>query len=114
MPRFICFQRSVPEEASSSGGSGGSSITDFQAAFSEWNDAYGDHLVDPGGPFGRAALAHQNGTTGDPRDGVNGLAGGYMMLTADDLDAAVAIARAFPGLVRSGSAVEVIEIREPG
>ena len=39
--------------------------------------------------------------------------GGYMILSASDLEEAVRIARQCPGLVRPGSGVEVIEIHAP-
>ena len=52
------------------------------------------------------------------RDGplveIKELVGGYMIVSAPDLNEAIEIARQCPGLVRPGSGVEVIEIRSPG
>ena len=41
------------------------------------------------------------------------LVGGYMIVEANDLDGAIEVASACPGLVRPGSGVEVIEIHTP-
>lgn len=113
MPRFLCLQRSAPSESTPHPDDGGSSTVDFEAAFGSWLEAYGADVADMGGRFGRSEMALPEGALPAPEDGVKGLAGGFMILSADDLSAAVAIARAFPGLVRPGSAVDVIEIREP-
>ena len=76
-------------------------------------ETYGDDLSDMGGQFGDAEIALPDGTSNAPAETIKGIAGGFMIITADDLPAALAIARAFPGLVRPGSGVEVIEIRGP-
>ena len=44
---------------------------------------------------------------------VKELVGGYMIVTAEDIEQAIEVARNCPGLVRPGSGVEVIEIRAP-
>ena len=41
------------------------------------------------------------------------LVGGYMIVSAENLDEAIEVASACPGLVRPGSGVEVIEIHGP-
>lgn len=113
MPKYICFQRSVSVDPSADVSDGPAKF-DFEAAFDAWTTTHGDALIDMGGQFGRSVLAHAAGTSETTDGGVKGLSGGYMILAAEDLDHAVAIARAFPGLVRPGSAVELVEIRGPG
>jgi hypothetical protein len=44
---------------------------------------------------------------------VKELVGGYMIVSAANLEEAIEVARGCPGLVRAGSGVEVIEIRTP-
>lgn len=113
MPRFICFQRGIPTASSEADGTGGSPMADFQSAFASWMETHGANLPDMGGRFGATTLVLPDGASTQSGEGVKDIAGGYMIIAADDLDAAVAIARAFPGLVRPGSGVEVVEIREP-
>jgi hypothetical protein len=44
---------------------------------------------------------------------VKELVGGYMIITAENIEEAIQVASACPGLVRPGSGVEVIEILAP-
>jgi len=44
---------------------------------------------------------------------VKELVGGYMIVSAESLEAAIEVARECPGVVRPGSGVEVIEIHAP-
>jgi hypothetical protein len=82
------------------------------AKFNEWREKFQKNLVDTGGRLGAGRVA-----TSGPPDGpfveVKELVGGYMIVSAKDLDEAVAVARECPGLVRPGSGVEVIEIHAP-
>ena len=66
-----------------------------------------------GGKLGNGKLVTVEDADG-PFVEVKELVGGYMIVEAEDLDAAIAVARECPGLVRPGSGVEVIEIHTPG
>ncbi|MEM6955033.1 MAG: YciI family protein [Myxococcota bacterium] len=110
MPRYLCLQRSIP-----GGDDSQPSPSDMQAMyakFNEWRAAHEAQLVDLGGRLGEGRLE-----TSGPIDGpfveVKELAGGYMIVEAESLEQAAAVARGCPGLVRPGSGVEVIEIRTP-
>jgi hypothetical protein len=114
MPRFVCFQRSVPRDSSEVAPSDASSATDAPSSFATWMSTYAENLPDLGGQFGRGALVLPDGVSPGSIAAIEDIAGGFMIVAADDLDHAVEIARACPGLVRPGSGVEVIEVREPG
>jgi len=76
---------------------------DAVAAWSAWFQELGASLVDPGNPvFERAGL-------GDC--GADTALGGYSMITADDLDSALALAKGCPAL-QAGGGVEVGVITE--
>ncbi|HSG91744.1 MAG TPA: YciI family protein [Pseudomonadales bacterium] len=90
------------------------STAEAPSSFATWMSTYAKHLPDLGGQFGRGALVLPDGASQEAITAIEGIAGGYMIIEADDLDEAVAIARACPGLVRNGSGVEVIEVHEPG
>jgi len=113
MPRFICFQRGVPKAPGAEPEPGTQPMADLQAEFAAWLAAYRTNLPDPGGRLGRGAMVLPSGVSEASVPTVAGLAGGYMIVEADDLQHAIAVARACPGLVRPGSGVEVIEIRAP-
>lgn len=114
MPKFLCLQRSVPSSTPAPAPSPAQMQAMYEQ-FQAWRSRFEPHLVDLGGRLGSGRLV----TSSDPPpDGplveLKELVGGYMIVSADTLDAAVSIAAACPGLVRPGSGVEVIEIRSPG
>ncbi len=78
--------------------------------FASWMAQYHSNLTDMGGRLGGARLVtSEPAPIVQPVD-VKALVGGYMILSAENLDSAVVIAVACPGLVGPGSGVEVIEI----
>lgn len=71
------------------------------AAWNEWFDSLGPHLVDRGNPtFAPEALGAPAGET---------TLGGYTLVDADDLDHALALAAGCP-VLRAGGGVEVGEL----
>ena len=84
------------------------------AKFNEWREKFQASLVDPGGKLGAGRVALPEPAPDGPLVEVKELVGGYMIVSAASLDEAIQIAREFPGLVRPGSGVEVIEIHSPG
>jgi len=74
---------------------------DAMAAWNAWFEGLGEHLVDRGNPvFASRAI----GTNADETR-----LGRYTLITADDLDAAVALAEQCP-VVKQGGSVEVGEL----
>ncbi len=71
---------------------------DTMAAWTAWFDAMGPHLVDRGNPVFESATLGNTGSGTRP--------GGYSLITADDLEAAVALAKGCPAL-DDGAGVEV-------
>lgn len=115
MAKYLCLQRSLPKTDAPTGeGSSPSQMQEMYAKFGAWMETFSDQLVDTGGKLGEGQLV----TVDDAKDGpfveVKELVGGYMIVEADTLESAIAVARACPGLVRPGSGVEVIEIHTPG
>jgi hypothetical protein len=74
---------------------------DAMAAFNAWFEDLGANLVDRGNPVFEAR------TLGN--SGADTMLGGYTLITADDLEAAVALAKGHP-LVHHGGGVEVGEL----
>jgi hypothetical protein len=84
--------------------------------FNAWKEKFQKNLVDVGGRLGAGRLVGLDKAQPTP-DGpfveVKELVGGYMIVSAANLDEATQVARECPGLVRPGSGVEVIEIHTP-
>jgi hypothetical protein len=66
-----------------------------------------------GGRLGAGRLVTTEPMVDGPLVEVKELVGGYMIVAAESLEAAIEVARQCPGLMRPGSGVEVIEILTP-
>lgn len=111
MPKYLCMQRKLP------GGDGQKSspaqMQEMYVKFNEWRVQFQKNLTDMGGQLGAGRLVTTGPATDGPLVEVKELVGGYMIVTAENLEEAVEVARRCPGLVRPGSGVEVIEIHTP-
>jgi hypothetical protein len=83
------------------------------AKFNEWRERFQKNLTDLGGRLGAGRLVTSQPAPDGPLVEVKELVGGYMVITAANIEEAIEVARQCPGLVRSGSGVEVIEIHTP-
>ncbi|MEZ4224784.1 MAG: YciI family protein [Polyangiaceae bacterium] len=108
MPKFLCLQRALP------GGKGEkpspAQMQEMYARFNEWKEKFKDNIADLGGRLGSGMLVAGAALDG-PVVEVKELVGGYMIVSAENLEQAIEIARGCPGLVTPGSGVEVLEIR---
>lgn len=75
-------------------------------SWSAWFSTLGDALVDGGDPVGRVRTIANDGSVSE--GGINP-SSGYSVIKADNLDAAVALARGCPLLNGGGGSVEVAE-----
>jgi len=75
-------------------------------AWNDWMDAVGESLLDAGNPVAQSRLV---GADGSIREVEGNPVTGYSIVEADDLDAALEIARGCPVLADGGS-VEVAEL----
>lgn len=111
MPKYLCLQRRLP------GGSGEkpspAQMQEMYEKFNAWREKFRENIVDMGGKLGTGRVVAEERATDGPFVEVKELVGGFMIVSADSLEQAIEVARAFPGLVRPGSGVEVIEIHTP-
>ena len=114
MPRYLCLQRKLPGGAQESGKPSPAQMQAMYGRFNEWREKFQQNLTDMGGRLGAGRLVTSLPAPDGPLVEVKELVGGYMIVTAANLEEAVEVARHCPGLVRSGSGVEVIEIQTSG
>ncbi len=114
MPKSLCLQRSLPTEGAPPERPSPAQMQAMYERFNDWRQKFQENLVDVGGRLGQSTLALPEPPSDGPLIEVKELVGGYMIVSATTLDEASQIARACPGLVGPGSAVEVIEVRSPG
>jgi len=81
----------------------------MMAAFGAWVASVGDHMVDPGAPLGPSKTVSPEGVADG---GTHAAIGGYSLIKADDLDAAVGLVKSHPFVARGGS-LQVIESVAP-
>jgi hypothetical protein len=94
MPSFVFTYRTEP---------GTARTPETTAAWRSWFDSMGDHLAALGKP------GIESATVGNCGPGTQ--LGGYSLITADDLEAALALAKGCPALARGGG-VEVAQLGE--
>jgi len=88
-------------------------MQEMYSKFNAWREQFQENLVDMGGKLGAGKLVTQAPVADGPFVEVKELVGGYMIVSADNLDAAIEVASGCPGLVGATSGVEVIEIHTP-
>lgn len=79
------------------------------ARWQKWFDGIGDNIIDPGNPVGVPKTVSVSGVTDD--GGANPLLG-YTIIQAEDMNAAVAMAKNCPIVGDGSGTVEVAEIHE--
>ena len=109
---YLCIQRSVPKsEETSADKPAPKQMEDMFARFNAWREKFQGNIVDMGGKLGEGKLVTTQGATDGPLAESKEVIGGYMILSAENLEQAIEIASGVPGLVSNGSGVEVREIR---
>ena len=111
MPKYLCLQRNVPGRKPQPPSP--AQMQQMYAQFGAWMDEFKGNLADMGGKLGAGKLVAGEPPADGPFVEVKELVGGYMIVSAENIDAAITVARACPGLVGPGSGVEVIEILTP-
>jgi hypothetical protein len=114
MPKYLCLQRGLPGADPQAEKPSPAQMQAMYAKFNEWREKFHQNLVDLGGRLGTGRVALPQPAPDGPFVEVKELVGGYMIVSAANLDEAMQVARECPGLVRPGSGVEVIEIHAPG
>jgi len=114
MPKYLCLQRSLPGGERSAEKPSPAQMQAMYAKFNEWRERFQENLTDMGGRLGAGRLVTTEPAPDGPLVEVKELVGGYMIVTAANIEEAIEVARGCPGLVRPGSGVEVIEIHAPG
>src|SRR5262245_11647040 len=113
MPKYLCLQRSLPGGEKEGWKPSPAQMQEMYGKSNEWREKFQASLTDLGGRLGSGRLVTAEPAPDGPLVEVKELVGGYMIVTAQNLDEAIQVARQCPGLIRPGSGVEVIEIRTP-
>jgi hypothetical protein len=114
MRKYLCLQRGLPGAESQGEKPSPAEMQALYEKFNAWRTKFQANLVDLGGRLGAGKVVRPQIAPDGPFIEVKELVGGYMIVSAESLDQAIAIASECPGLLAPRSGVEVIEIRAPG
>ena len=103
MPKFIIAYHGGKKPATQEEGMA------HMQKWKDWIGSLGDDVINPGTPLGKSQTVSANGVE-DTQNGMNG----YMIVKADDIDAAIKIAKSDPFLQMESASVEVAQIMEMG
>jgi hypothetical protein len=114
LAKYLCLQRNLPDTSAPNEKPSPAQMQAMYAKFNAWREKFQKNLVDLGGKLGAGKISLPEPAPDGPLVEVKEIVGGDMIVSAQNLDEAIQIARECPGLVRPGSGVEVIEIHSPG
>jgi len=110
MPNYLCIQRSQPGKGEKPSPA---KMEEMYAKFNAWKEKFQKNLVDMGGRLKGGKLVTSDGVTDGPFVEAKEVIGGYMIVSAKNIEEAIEVARGCPGLVSPGSGVEIREINTP-
>jgi hypothetical protein len=111
MPKYLCLQRSQPRQPQQPPSP--AQMQEMYATFNAWKEKFKDNIHDMGAPLKPGGtVVTKAGATDGPFVEVKEIVGGYMIVSADNIERAIEVARESPGVMSPGSSVEVREMRE--
>lgn len=108
--KYLCIQRSQPGPSEPPSPA---QMQEMYARFEAWMAKFQKNIVDLGGRLRDGKVVTSLDATDGPFAEAKEVIGGFMIITAANLDEAITVARECPGVVMPGSSVEVREIHTP-
>ena len=105
--KYLCMYRGAPSQSKPSP----AQMQEMFAAFNRWKEKFKDNILDIGSklkPSGKVVTA--SGVTDGPYAEAKEIVGGFMIVTADDYEGAVAVVKAMPMMQTPGARVEIREM----
>jgi len=89
-------------------------MEEMYAKFNTWKEKFKDNLLDMGGKLNiDGRVVKSESVTDGPFVETKEIIGGYMIITAESMEEAMAVVRESPGVAMPGSSVEIREISTP-
>lgn len=84
------------------------------AKYKQWQDKFADNIADMGNKLGDvASVVNQDGVSDGPFVELKEIVGGYMTLSAENLEEAIAVIQASPMIENPNVSIEIREISTP-
>lgn len=111
MPKYLCIQRSRPGTGEKPSPT---QMEEMYAKFNTWKEKFQENIVDMGGKLkGGGKTVTAQGAVEGPFVEAKEVIGGFMIISAENMEEAIEVARQSPGTAMPGSSVEVREIHSP-
>ena len=110
---YLCIQRSQPGQPGKGEAPSPAQMEEMYAKFNAWKEKFQENIVDMGGKLGDGKIVTSEGATDGPFVEAKEVVGGYMIVSAENMEEAVEVAGQSPGVAMPGSSVEVREISTP-
>ncbi|MBV1911581.1 MAG: hypothetical protein KUG78_19980 [Kangiellaceae bacterium] len=112
MKKYLCIMRSKPANNEKCEAPSPTDMEAMFAKFNAWKEEFKDNIIDMGGKLADGKVVTSEKVIDGPFAETNEIAGGFMIVAAEDIEKAVLVAQKSPG-VYPGSSVEVREINQP-
>ena len=112
---YMCILRSESEQGCDNSSSPSPSEMEVMyAKYQAWQDKFADNIADMGGKLGgSASVVRQSGVEDGPFIELKEIVGGYMMISAADMEEAVAVINQSPMIESPNVSIEIREIWKP-
>ena len=110
MPKYLCIRRSQPSQPAPSAMPSPAQMEAMYAQFNAWREKFQQNIIDLGGKLSDGGkILTTDGALDGPFVEAKEVIGGYMILTANDMNEAMEVARQCPGVIMAGSSLEIRE-----
>lgn len=106
---YLCIMRSQPQKNTQKQAPSPAQMEEMMAKFNQWKETFKDNIIDMGGKLGEGKVVTTEQISDGPFVEAKEIAGGFMIVAAENIEEATEVARQSPG-VFPGSSVEVREI----
>lgn len=114
MPKYLCIRRSQPSLAGKSEKPSPAQMEAMYAKFNQWQAQFKNNIVDMGGKLSDSGkILTTDGAMDGPFVEAKEVVGGFMILTAKNIDEAMEVARQCPGVIMPGASLEIREFITP-
>ncbi len=106
--KYLCMYRGAPGQKASPSPA---QMQEMFSAFNEWREKFKANILDMGAklkPSGKVLTA--DGVTDGPFAEAKEIVAGFMIISAEDYEGAIAVVKAMPGMQMPGACVEIREM----
>jgi hypothetical protein len=110
MPKYLCIRRSNPNQSTKGERPSPAQMEAMYAQFATWQAKFQHNIVDMGGKLSAGGkVLTSEGAIDGPFVEAKEVIGGFMILSAANVEEAMDIARQCPGIIMPGASLELRE-----